>query len=81
MVNLDGHAAGNGGYRQGEPTVLFDSSLLGRKPWWDCAPVLQSKEQERKPLTYSVARPISIPMGQVTDVGIESTGNRMSSIS
>jgi hypothetical protein len=30
MVNLDGHAAGNGGYRQGEPTVLFDSSLLGR---------------------------------------------------
>ncbi len=24
-----------------------------RKPWWDCEPVLQSKEQERKPLTYS----------------------------
>ena len=34
-----------------------------RKPWWDCEPVLQSKEQERKPLTYSGARPISIPIG------------------
>src|SRR6266849_5713878 len=33
-----------------------------RKPWWDCEPVLQSKEQERKPLTYSGARPISIPV-------------------
>jgi hypothetical protein len=22
-----------------------------REPWWDCEPVLQSKEQERKPLT------------------------------
>ena len=32
------------------------------KPWWDCEPVLQSKEQERKPLTYSGARPISIPI-------------------
>ena len=34
-----------------------------RKPWWDCEPVLRSKEQERKPLTYSGARPISIPVG------------------
>src|SRR5450759_1278011 len=33
-----------------------------RKPWWDCEPVQQSKEQERKPLTYSAARPISIPI-------------------
>ena len=29
MANLYGHAAGNGGHRQGDPTVLFDSSLLG----------------------------------------------------
>src|SRR5450631_97278 len=50
-----------------------------RKPWWDCEPVLQSKEQERKPLTYSGARTISIPVGQVTDVGSEPTGNRRSS--
>jgi hypothetical protein len=35
---------------------------VNRKPWWDCEPVLQSKEQERKPLTYSGARPISIPI-------------------
>jgi hypothetical protein len=34
-----------------------------RKPWWDCETVLQSKEQERKPLTYSAARPISIRIG------------------
>jgi len=27
-----GHEAGNGGYRQGEPTMLFDSSLLGADP-------------------------------------------------
>src|SRR5262245_66134915 len=44
-----------------------------RKPWWDCEPVLQSKEQERKPLTYSGARPISIPVGpaicNVSNVG------------
>src|ERR1700685_1742459 len=32
------------------------------KPWWDCEPVLQSKEQERKPPTYSGARPTSIPI-------------------
>src|SRR6266478_9669174 len=35
---------------------------FGSKPRWDCEPVLQSKEQERKPLTYSGARPISIPV-------------------
>ena len=29
MANLYGHEVGNGGYRQGDPTVLFDSSLLG----------------------------------------------------
>src|SRR5215467_7184751 len=31
MANLSGHAAGNGGYRQGDPTVSFDSLLLGRQ--------------------------------------------------
>jgi hypothetical protein len=31
MANLSGHAAGNGGYRQGDPTVSFDSLLLGRR--------------------------------------------------
>ena len=29
MANLNGHQAGNGGYRQGDPTVSFDSLLLG----------------------------------------------------
>jgi hypothetical protein len=31
----------------------WPSGIIGgfgkRKPWWDCEPVLQSKEQERKP--------------------------------
>jgi hypothetical protein len=35
-----------------------------RKPRRDCEPVLQSKEQERKPPTYSGARPTSIPIKQ-----------------
>ena len=37
MANLYGHTAGNGGHGQGDPTVLFDSSLLGR-----IAPALDS---------------------------------------
>lgn len=45
---------------------IWPSGIIGgfgkRKPRWDCEPVLQSKEQERKPLTYSGARPISIPV-------------------
>jgi hypothetical protein len=42
-----------------------------RKPWWDCEPVLQSKEQERKPLIHRGTRPISIPVRWViaADVG------------
>jgi hypothetical protein len=45
---------------------IWPSGIIGgfgkRKPWWDCEPVQQSKEQERKPPTYSKARPTSIPM-------------------
>src|SRR6516164_5770357 len=57
---------------------IWPSVIIGgfgkRKPWWDCEPVLQSKEQERKPLTYSGARPISIPVGQVIAVELGPTG-------
>src|SRR5262252_7823164 len=45
---------------------FLDRVPVNRKPWWDCEPVLQSKEQERKPLTYSGARPISIPVASET---------------
>src|SRR2546430_4870415 len=35
------------------PREIRPSGITGgprkRKPWWDCEPVLQSKEQERKP--------------------------------
>src|SRR4029077_6847801 len=45
---------------------IWPSGIIGgfgtREPWWDCERVLQSKEQERKPLTYSRTRPISIPV-------------------
>src|SRR5258707_1735926 len=45
-------------------------------PWWDCDPVLQSKEQERKPLTYSGARPISIPVSSPKGNGGETAAAR-----
>src|SRR5215475_1194648 len=49
---------------------IWPSGIIGgfgkRKPWWDCAPVLQSKEQERKPPTYSGARPTSMPIIQTS---------------
>ena len=36
----------------GNPAVRHYRGGHGkRKPWWDCEPVRQSKEQERKPLT------------------------------
>src|SRR6185295_15203298 len=37
-------------------------------------PILQSKERERKPLTYSGARPISIPTVEATKMAIEDFG-------
>ena len=37
--------------------------------------VLQSKEQERKPLTYSGTRPISIPVERAIAIWLGSTGN------
>ncbi len=37
--------------------------------------VLQSKEQERKPLTYSWTRPISIPVERAIAIWLGSTGN------
>ena len=47
-----------------------------RTPWWDWEPVLQSKEQERKPPTYSGARPISIPVEKVPLNGGVPPGHR-----
>src|SRR5438445_7096183 len=48
---------------------IWPSGIMGgfgnRQPWWGCESVLQSKEQERKPPTYSRARPISIPIPPV----------------
>jgi hypothetical protein len=37
--------------------------------------VLQSKEQQRKPLTYSGTRPISIPVERAIAIWLGSTGN------
>jgi hypothetical protein len=45
----------------GNPAVR-DAGVGKRQPWWECAPVLQSKERETQPPTYSRARPISIPI-------------------
>src|SRR5262249_49622982 len=61
MANLSGHAAGNGGYRQGDPTVSFDSLLLGRqhhtKPGPRHGPTRLRGEDPDDPLLLGVKLP------------------------